>query len=248
MGEYDNTLILFTSDHGEMLGDHGTHQKMLPYDGSTRIPFIMRYPEQLKPGSVDTRFVDINDILPTVLQVAGVPYPKPDILPGESIFAEHGRKDRTVQYVEHSRGNRRWVSLRDRQYKYNFYYGGGKEELFDMEHDPDETTNLLYETPDSRILAVKEDLKARLIAMEKQYGLEGCVKDDQFVVLEEFKGFKYRENNPPMFPRYQDSEYMSLEEEIKRAVAREPVVKLEELDIPYFTERGTLDGEKLSKS
>ena len=248
MGEYDNTLILFTSDHGEMLGDHGTYQKMLPYDGSARIPFIMRYPEQLKPGSVDARFVDINDILPTVLQVAGVPYPKPDILPGESIFAENGRKDRTVQYVEHSRGNRRWVSLRDRQYKYNFYYGGGKEELFDMEHDPDETTNLLHENPDSRILAVKEDLKARLIAMEKQYGLEGCVKDDQFVVLEEFKGFKYRENNPPMFPRYQDGEYMSLEEEIKRAVAREPVVKLEELDIPYFTERGTLDGEKLSES
>lgn len=247
MGEYDNTLIIFTSDHGEMLGDHGTYQKMLPYDGSARIPFIMRYPKRLKAGSQDTRFVDINDILPTVLDAADIPYPEPGILPGESIFARNGVKDRSVQYVEHSRGKRRWVSLRDKRYKYNFYYGGGREELFDMEYDPDETTNLLYKNPDSEILAAKEELKARLIALEGQYGLEGCVEHGQFVVQEEFKRFFYRENNPPMFPGKRGGDYISLEEEVKRAVAHEPVVKLEELDIPYFTERGTIDSEKLLK-
>ena len=245
MGEYDNTLILFTSDHGEMLGDHGTFQKMLPYDGSVRIPFIMRYPDQLKAGSEDTRFIDINDILPTVLDVAGVPCPNPERLPGESIFAVDGRKDRTVEYVEHSHGKLRLISLITKSYKYNYYYGGGKEELFDLENDPDETTNLLYHAPTPEVLAVKEKLKARLTAIEAQYGLKGCVENGQFVEQEEFKPFKYHENNPPLFPKKQGGDYISLEEEVKRAVAHEDVVKLEELDIPYYEERGVLSREKL---
>ena len=242
---FRNTWILFTSDHGEMLGDHGTFQKMLPYDGSVRIPFIMRYPDQLKAGSEDTRFIDINDILPTVLDVAGVPCPNPERLPGESIFAVDGRKDRTVEYVEHSHGKLRWISLITKSYKYNYYYGGGKEELFDLENDPDETTNLLYHAPTPEVLAVKEKLKARLTAIEAQYGLKGCVENGQFVEQEEFKPFKYHENNPPLFPKKQGGDYISLEEEVKRAVAHEDVVKLEELDIPYYEERGVLSREKL---
>lgn len=245
MGEYDNTLILFTSDHGEMLGDHGTFQKMLPYDGSVRIPWIMRYPDKLKTGSNDNRFVDINDILPTVLDVAGVSYPNPERLPGESIFAEDGRKDRTVEYVEHSHGKLRWISLITKNYKYNYYYGGGQEELFDLETDPDETTNLLYHDPDAETLMVKEKLKAQLTAFEAQYGLKGYVENGQFVEQEEFKRFKYHENNPPLFSKRQEGDYMSLEEEVKRAVAHESVVKLEELDIPYYTERGVLKREEL---
>lgn len=245
MGEYDNTLILFTSDHGEMMGDYGTFQKMLPYDGSARIPFIIRYPERVKAGSAEEKFVDINDILPTVLDVAGVSYPNPEILPGESVFVDKGTKDRSVQYVEHGHGSGRWVSLRNKQYKYNYYYGGGKEELFDMLHDPDETTNLLYQNPEADILAAKEKLKVGLIELEKEYGLEGYVKEGQFVVLDDYRVFFCRENNPPMFPEKQDSEYMSLEEEVKRAVAHEKIVHLEELDIPYFVEHGTLNRKKL---
>lgn len=245
MGEYDNTLIIFTSDHGEMLGDHGTYQKMLPYEGSSRIPFIMRYPERLEAGSVDNRFVDINDILPTVLDVAGVEYPKPEILPGESIFIKNGFKDREVQYVEHSHGCRRWASLRNSKYKYTYYYGGGKEELFDMENDSDETTNLLYGEPNPEISAVKEALKSQLIAYEKRYGLEGYVVNDQFVEQEEFHKFKYRENNPPMFTKKRKGNYIGIEEEVKLAVAHESIVKLEELDIKYFVDKGTINKDAL---
>ncbi len=126
MGEYDNTLIIFTSDHGEMLGDYGTYQKFLPYDSSARVPLIVRYPEVFKGGEVDRRFVDLNDILPTVLDAAGVAYPNPAILPGESVLKKSGFKDRTKQYVEHAHGSRRWASIRNGQYKYTYYYGGGK--------------------------------------------------------------------------------------------------------------------------
>ena len=57
--------------------------------------------------------------------------------------------------------------------------------------------------------------------------------------------FKYHENTPPLFSKRQEGDYMSLEEEVKRAVAHESVVKLEELDIPYYTERGVLKREEL---
>lgn len=245
IGEYDNTLILFTSDHGEMLGDHGTFQKMLAYDGSARIPFIARYPEKLRPGSTDRRFVDLNDLLPTFLDVAGWHIRIRISCREESIFRMDGKKDRSVQYVENGHGGRRWVSLRDRRYKYNYYYGGGREELFHMETDPDETTNLLYENPGADILAAKERLKALLIGYELRYGLEGYVEDGRFAVFEEPPISFYRENNPPMFPGKQDREYVGLEEEVKRAVREEETVKLEELDVRYFAGKGTLDEKKL---
>lgn len=247
LGEYENTLIIFTSDHGEVLGDYGTFQKMLPYDVSARIPFLIRYPKKLAAGSQDRRFVDLNDILPTVLDIAGVDYPKPELLPGESIFINNGWKDRTIQYVEHSHGKLRWISLRNRQYKYTYYYGGGHEELFDMEKDPDETTNLLYQNPNEQILKIKEWLKEQLLAYETRYGLDGYVKDGHFIELEEFKSFFYRENNPPMFPKKQEHVYMTLEEEVNRAVAHETDVHLEELDIQFFEDKGVLKRKRLLK-
>lgn len=244
-GEYDNTLILFTSDHGEMLGDYGTFQKMLPYDSASRIPFIARYPQKLEAGSTDGRFVDLNDLLPTFLDIAGAAYPKPGILPGESVFIKGGKKDRSVQYVEFGHGNKRWISLRNKRYKYNYYYGGGREELFDMEQDPDETANLLCGNPGAGILAAKEGLRLLLTEYEKRYGLEGYVPDETLAVFEESTPNFYRENNPPIFPKKQDTKYLTLEEEVRRAAAKESVVNLEELDVPYFEKRGTLDGNAL---
>lgn len=244
-GEYDRTLIIFTSDHGEMLGDYGTFQKMLPYDSSAKVPMIIRYPKKLRPGSRDLRFTDLNDLLPTILDAAGVNYPKPELLPGESLFVEKGKKDRSVQYVEFGHGAQRWISLRDEHYKYNYYYGGGKEELFDMVKDPDEAENLLHGIPDQKILDTKERMKKQLTAYEEKYGLEGYVKNGCLNMFEEETPVFYRENNPPMFPEKQKQIYISLEEEVKRAVAQEPVVKLEELDTAYFEQRHTLKTEKL---
>ncbi len=96
---------------------------------SARVPLIVRYPEVFKGGEVDRRFVDLNDILPTVLDAAGVAYPNPAILPGESVLKKSAlRIGRRA--VEHTHGSRRWASIRNGQYKYTYYYGGGKEELF----------------------------------------------------------------------------------------------------------------------
>ena len=242
---YEDTLIIFTSDHGEMLGDCGTYQKFLPYDAAARIPFIVRYPAKLPAGSVDRRFVDINDILPTMLDAAGASYPDPGVLPGESIFIHGGKKDRTTQYTEYSHGSKRWVSLRDEQYKYNYYYGGGKEELFDLIHDPYETANLLFPAAPTEHLAAKETLRRRLIQVEKRQGLEGYIKNDQFIILEDFHKWILRENNPPIFTKHESHPHLSLEDEVHKAIEKEPVVDIQQLDLSFYKDKGYIDTELL---
>ena len=70
----DDTFIIFTSNHGEMLQDRGMYQKSVPYESSSRIPFVIRYPKRFEPGSIDERFVDLMDIFPTIIDEAGLNY------------------------------------------------------------------------------------------------------------------------------------------------------------------------------
>lgn len=236
MGELDNTLIVFTSDHGEMLGDHGTYQKFLPYDGSAKIPMICRYPKRYAPGSRETRFVDLNDLFPTFMDAAGLTMPEHLDYPGDALWGD--KKDRSVQFIEHQHGERRWISLRNKQYKYNYYYGGAKEELFDMINDPHETENLVVTQPEQAQIWM-QPLKEKALEMEDRYGLEGGVIDHQFRYYEDFPIQFYRECNPPFFPKAlaQETEreaLWSLEHELEEAIKNEPVVDLNRLDLDYY--------------
>ncbi len=206
-GQLDNTLIVFTSDHGEMLGDNGTYQKFLPYDGSAKIPFIVRYPKYVTADTVEEKFVDLNDLLPTFLDATKLTYPSNNKLPGESIFIENGQKNRDYQYIEHNKGSKRWISIRDSRYKYNYYYGGGHEELFDLVNDQREQVNLLHkpEVPSLDLIKVHNKLRNKLIEYEEKWGgLEGYVVNGDFIKLEEYEAFTYHENT---FPRHTKAYY-----------------------------------------
>lgn len=76
LGLTDNTLVIFTSDHGEMLGDHGMHSKMIFYEGSVHVPLLMRFPGRIKPGTVVEVPVSTMDVFPTILDYLGMPVPK----------------------------------------------------------------------------------------------------------------------------------------------------------------------------
>ena len=245
IGQLDNTLIVYTSDHGEMMGDQGTFQKFLPYDSAARIPFIVRYPERFKPGSHSDDFVDLNDLLPTFLDIAGASYPADIPLPGESLLIRDGKKDRHSQYIEHAKGNRRWVSLREQRYKYNYYYGGGLEELFDMTDDPDETTNLLYGTAvPQEYRDIAAQMRSRLAGIEETYGLPGYVEDHDLISLPPYEPNLYRESNFPMFGSKlnEDERWMLLDskKEILKAIQKEPIVHLSQLDLRTFQEKSGL--------
>ena len=71
LGLADNTLIIFTSDHGEMLGDHGMHGKFVFYEGSVHVPLLMRLPGAIKPGTVIKAPASHIDLFPTILDYCG---------------------------------------------------------------------------------------------------------------------------------------------------------------------------------
>jgi arylsulfatase len=234
-GEMDNTIIIFASDHGDMMGDYGCYAKMVPYDGSARIPMIIRYPKAFAPGSKRSDFVDLNDILPTCLDAAGLEYPGPETLPGESLLKTGGTKDRAYQYVEHASGKKRWISLRSRRFKYNFYFGGGREELFDMESPDGEAVNLL-EVRASEFEEVRKQHHDKLYEYEHRWGLEKCTADGEFVKLEPFEPGRGRNAQfPNHYRRFVGSDdektYNRFVDEVLEAIKNEPGVRLRDLDL-----------------
>ena len=144
----DETLIIFTSDHGEMLGDHNLYRKCWPYEASARVPFVIRPPRSWDcPNEIvcDTP-VDLQDLMPTILDAAGIGIPTTctgrslaPILRGETDRVRdvlHGEHAGCYAYED---GNH-WLT--DGGQKYVWYSQTGREHLFDLKADPDECHDL----------------------------------------------------------------------------------------------------------
>ena len=239
MDIYDDTLIVFTSDHGEMLGDCGTFQKFLPYDFSSKVPFIVKPPKGMELTVESNEMVNHIDLFPTFMDIANIKKPLFDKLPGESLFKKDRSLDRTYTFVEYHRCNKRWISLVSNTYKYNYYYGGGKEELFDLINDPFETENLLYDSNIPQdILEIKKVYRKELIKREKQLGPVGYVAEDDFIVLDSYKPNCFVERNFPKFPLHlkeaEKKDMLSLTDELTMAIKNEPVMddfKVEKFEV-----------------
>lgn len=231
-GQLENTLLIFTSDHGEMLGDLDTYQKFLPHDPSCRIPLILFWKDKILP-SVRTEFADLNDILPTMLDAAGAAYPGNYELPGEPLLKKEGKKNRQVQYVEHQHDSKRWCCLRDARYKYVHFYGD-QDQLFDMQNDPQERINLLYAGMDENAQQAQKRLRTLLLDYEARYGLKGYVENGEFKTFPPYEIHPHRECCfPSQTIRWPGDEEKldSLETEILNAIRNEPIVKLSRLHI-----------------
>lgn len=153
---YDNSVIIFTSDHGDMMGDHYHWRKTYPYEGSARVPFIVKYPKSTKllckKGAVDYGAVELRDVLPTFLDVAGLPVPSD--MDGKSLLQYATDKDyKWREYIdlEHATcygPDNYWCALTDGKIKYIWNLHNGTETLFDLEADPheiiDQSKNALY--------------------------------------------------------------------------------------------------------
>ncbi|NOU36126.1 MAG: sulfatase-like hydrolase/transferase [Kiritimatiellaceae bacterium] len=197
-GILDNTVIIYTADHGEMLQDKGFYQKTLPYDSACRIPLVVRYPEKFKPGSVREEFADLLDIFPTLLDIAGIRLDRA-VLDGESLLSNSSVK-RKIQYAHSCQGRYRWIMTRDERYKYIYYFAGGHEYLYDMQNDPAEKNNLLG-LPDCP-QAVYAKLKTEAIRREQQAGPEGTVKDGEFLPDAQGRHPSFDWNNGEKYPRW----------------------------------------------
>lgn len=145
----DQTIFIFTSDHGEELCDHHLFRKSRPYEGSCRIPMIISGPEHLlhaKQGAVCHSITELRDIMPTVLSIAGKQVP-PGV-DGKSLLPLASNPSLAIRdwlHGEHEAGvnsNHFIVTEHD---KYIWYSQTGREQYFDLDHDPHELHNLILE-------------------------------------------------------------------------------------------------------
>ncbi|MEV6283527.1 arylsulfatase [Kribbella sp. NPDC051770] len=178
-GLLEDTVIAFTSDHGEMMGDHRMFRKSVPYEGSAKVPFIVagsRSDASAVRGAVVDQVVELRDVMPTLLDLAGLPIPESvdgkslaGFVRGEApevrewLHGEHVYWDQSLQWVTDGRVKYVWGSAK------------GVEQLFDLVADPGELHNLVGEAPELRALwrgRLIQDLTGRE---------EGFVEDGELV-------------------------------------------------------------------
>jgi choline-sulfatase len=141
-GQLDRTLILFTSDHGEHLGDFNCFGKRSMHDASARVPMVVRYPAQFAAGRRCRTAVSLVDVFPTVLAAAGVEPAGLDLDGRDLAQIARGRAtDRTV-YSQFGQGQRAIYMGVNRLWKYVYSAGDDREFLFDRRNDPREFVNL----------------------------------------------------------------------------------------------------------
>jgi arylsulfatase A-like enzyme len=148
-GLAENTIVVYTSDHGFFLGDHGWFDKRFMYEQAIKVPWMIRYPGTVKAGTVGSEWGVNIDNAPTVLDLAGLPIPQDmqgkslvPILKGET--PSDWRTSLYYHYYEFAPNH--WVlphyGIRTEQYKLISYYTINEWELFDLKKDPDEMENL----------------------------------------------------------------------------------------------------------
>jgi len=142
-GMLDDTIVLFTSDHGEMLGDHYLFRKIVPYEPSTRIPLLLRAPARfgIRPRTVLEQPVCLEDIMPTLLDLADVPIP--ETVEGRSLLPLLRAETtcwREYLHLEHAPLHH---TLTDGREKFIWFVADGREQFFDLTRDPGECRDLI---------------------------------------------------------------------------------------------------------
>jgi arylsulfatase A-like enzyme len=188
----NDTLIIYTSDHGYFLGDHGWYDKRFMYEPAQRIPLLIRYPATGKPGHISNDLCMNIDYCATILDAAGID--RPDTCQGESLlpilsgaspsdwrdsvyyhyyensWELQGKGDEAMAepyeyFTPHRIGPHRGVRT-DRYKLIEYYSEGDYWELFDLQADPNELLNLCDDPAHASILA---EMKERLISIRKAY-------------------------------------------------------------------------------
>ena len=174
MGELDNTLLIFTGDHGYFYGEHGlSEERRLAYEESARIPLLIRYPRLVKPETRPAPLVMSIDLVPTILELCGA---RPDAkLHGRSLVplfngAPEWRSAILIEYFSDTVFQRirtmGYQAVRTERYKYIDYTElEGMDELYDLQADPYEMNNLIA-MPAAR--TVLTQMKAELARLQRE--------------------------------------------------------------------------------
>ena len=186
-GILDETILVFTSDHGHMVGEHGLWTMMPFYEMSAKIPLVvvpLSHDDRFSSGSQDDRLAEFGDLMPTLLDLCDLPIP--ETVDGLSLA---GQQRRDHLYGEHSEGAEATRMIRSESFKLIYYPTGNHRQLFDIENDPKETTDLSQEPGHLADL----DRLTKLLIQSLYGGDQDWVKDGRLVGLPE-KELKYQDN------------------------------------------------------
>ena len=167
LGLSDNTVVVYSSDQGFYIGDHGWYDKRWMYEESLKMPLIVKWPGVTEPGSVNEDLVQNLDYAETFLEMAGAAIP--DDMQGKSLVPllagktpDDWRESIYYHYYEYPSVHMvpRHYGVRNHRYKLMHFYQFGEWEFYDLQTDPDELHNL-YENPDyaDEIAAMKVELE-----------------------------------------------------------------------------------------
>ncbi len=172
--------MIYTSDQGWYLGEHGWYDKRWMYEESFRTPLLVRWPDHIQPGTVNNDLVMNLDFAQTFLAVAGAPIP--DDMQGESLLPvlegktpDDWRKSVYYHYYEFPQPHHvhPHYGVRTDRYKLIHFYDLKEWELYDLEKDPQELHSV-YGDPD--YADTVKDLKVQLDELRKQYQDDGTAQ------------------------------------------------------------------------
>lgn len=166
----DNTIVIYSSDQGFYLGEHGWYDKRFMYEESLRMPFVIRYPREIAPGGEDEHIILNTDFAATFLDYAGL---EPDAdMQSESfrgiLSGDAPENWREIMYYRYYRSHFNTPShwgVRTKQYKYIYYNMSDEHELYDLSKDSTEMKNLCGD-PEYRDVA--DHLKAEVVRLQAE--------------------------------------------------------------------------------
>ena len=170
----EDTIVVFTSDHGEMFGAHGRRNKNIFYDEAARIPFLMRVPKYSAKKSGAP--ISNVDFMPTLLELLGVPVPAD--VEGMSVAGLiRGTDNREPEYAFLQNtgpcaiwgDGHEWRAVRDRKFTYAIFRLDGKEELYDNQSDPYQMNNLVQNDNYQEVLQQKKKAACGENARNQRY-------------------------------------------------------------------------------
>ncbi len=191
-GIADDTIIVFTSDHGEMFGAHGRMKKNIFYEESARVPFLMRWPGKIPAGLVSDACFNSVDIMPTLLSLAGVDIPK-EVEGTDLSHIALGKNGPEPEYAflmntgacASWENGHEWRALRNKKYTYAVYRGWKekglprKELLFDNVADPYQMNNLIDKNEYAELAAdLRRKLKKKMDSLNDTFPKSTWYRDN----------------------------------------------------------------------
>jgi arylsulfatase A-like enzyme len=194
-GLEENTIVIYASDQGFFLGEHGFFDKRFMYEESLKMPFVIRYPGKIKPGTVVDDIVSNIDFAPTLLDMAGITIPEQ--VQGKSFFnnlkgenSEDWRQSMYYHYYEYPYYHRvqPHYGIRNKRYKLiHFYYNIDVWELYDLKNDPNEMRNLINIEANSELI---KELKKELYKLKETYGNKLSLEELRHISDTDFGGLE----------------------------------------------------------